>query len=328
MLFRSEFTPKPFTVKIKHTDKLLLLGSCFTEQIGKKLSAHKFEVLENPNGILFNPISIAKAISSYADGKLYSDDELFYYNELWASREHHTKFSNLEKEVALNEINKSQQAAIDFIKKADWILLTLGSAYLYEWKEINTEDNYKNIAANCHKIPTDKFNRRLANAEELLHQLLKMQNAVLAINPNVKFIYTISPVRHLREGFVENNRSKATLIQAVHELTNETNCFYFPAYELIIDDLRDYRFFAEDLVHPNYAATNYVWEKFVPAVVDEISQSIMVAINELNAAMSHKPFNPSSEAHKKFLNVNLDKVEKLASEYPYLNFEKEITYFS
>ena len=208
MLFRSEFTPKPFTVKIKHTDKLLLLGSCFTEQIGKKLSAHKFEVLENPNGILFNPISIAKAISSYADGKLYSDDELFYYNELWASREHHTKFSNLEKEVALNEINKSQQAAIDFIKKADWILLTLGSAYLYEWKEINTEDNYKNIAANCHKIPTDKFNRRLANAEELLHQLLKMQNAVLAINPNVKFIYTISPVRHLREGFVENNRSK------------------------------------------------------------------------------------------------------------------------
>ena len=328
MIFRSEFTPKPFTVKIKHTDKLLLVGSCFTEQIGKKLAAHKFEVLENPNGILFNPISIAKAIASYAEGKLYSEDELFYYNELWASREHHTKFSNPEKEVALNEINNSQKTAIDFIKKADWILLTLGSAFLYEWKEINAENNYENVAANCHKIPTDKFNRRLATAEELKQQLLKMQAEVLAINPNAKFIYTISPVRHLREGFVENNRSKATLIQAVHELTNDTNCFYFPAYELIIDDLRDYRFFAEDLVHPNYAATNYVWEKFVPAVVDEISQSIMVAINELNAAMSHKPFNPSSEAHKKFLKVNLDKVSKLASEYPYLNFEKEITYFS
>ena len=328
MLFRSEFTPKPFTVKIKHSDKLLLVGSCFTEQIGKKLSAHKFEVLENPNGILFNPISIAKAIASYAAGKLYAEDELFYYNELWASKEHHTKFSSPEKEVALTEINNSQKAAIEFIKKADWILLTLGSAFLYEWKEINAENNYENVAANCHKIPTNKFNRRLASVEELKQQLLKMQKAVLAVNPNAKLIYTISPVRHLREGFVENNRSKATLIQVVHELTNETNCFYFPAYELIIDDLRDYRFFAEDLVHPNYAATNYVWEKFVPAVVDEISQSIMVAINELNAAMSHKPFNPSSEAHKKFLKVNLDKVSKLASEYPYLNFEKEITYFS
>ena len=329
MIFRSEFTPKPFTVKIKHTDKLLLVGSCFTEQIGKKLAAHKFQVLENPNGILFNPISIAKAISSYAEGKFYSEDELFYYNELWASREHHTKFSNPEKEVALNNINESQKAAIDFIKKADWILLTLGSAFLYEWKEINNdENNYENVAANCHKLPTDKFNRRLATTEELKLQLSKMQDAVLAINANAKFIFTISPVRHLREGFVENNRSKATLIQAVHELTNETNCFYFPAYELIIDDLRDYRFFAEDLVHPNYAATNYVWEKFVPAVIDETSQTLMTAINELNAAMSHKPFNPTSDAHKKFLKINLDKAVKLASKYPYLNFEKEITFFS
>ena len=155
-----------------------------------------------------------------------------------------------------------------------------------------------------------------------------MQAAVLAINPKAKFIYTISPVRHLREGFVENNRSKATLIQTVHEITNEQNCFYFPAYELIIDDLRDYRFFADDLVHPNYAATNYVWEKFVPAVIEENSKLLMQEINELNAAMSHRPFNPTSVAHKKFLQINLVKARLLGEQHPYLNFEKEIKYFS
>jgi hypothetical protein len=327
MNFRSEFTPKPFTIKMKHTDKLLLVGSCFTEQIGKKLAAHKFDVLENPNGILFNPMSIAKAVMSYANGKLYTENELFYYNELWASREHHTQFSSIEKEEALKTINESQQAAISFIKKADWILLTLGSAFVYEWKDIIDKNNYENVAANCHKIPTDKFNRRLTEPEEIKTILKKMEAIVRLINSDVKFIYTISPVRHLREGFVENNRSKAALIQAVHPLTNDTNVFYFPAYELVIDDLRDYRFFAEDLAHPNYAATNYVWEKFVPTVIDEASQQLMEKINEINAAMNHKAFNPASEAHKKFLKTNLEKVEKLKSSFPYLKWEDAIRFF-
>ncbi len=327
MIFRSEFTPKPFSTKMKHTDKLLLVGSCFTEQIGKKLAAHKFDVLENPNGILFNPMSIAKAIMSYANRKLYSEDELFYYNELWASREHHTQFSNIEKAAALENINSSQQKAIDFIEKADWILVTLGSAFVYEWKDMVAENNYENVAANCHKIPTDKFNRRLTEPEEIKTVLQKMEATVRQINATVKFIYTISPVRHLREGFVENNRSKAALIQAVHALTNDTNVFYFPAYELVIDDLRDYRFFAEDLAHPNYAATNYVWGKFVPTVVDEFSQQLMEEINDINAAMNHKAFNPNSEAHKKFLATNFNKITKIQVRYSYINFEEEIAYF-
>jgi GSCFA family len=327
MNFRSEFTPKPFSIKMKHTDKLLLVGSCFTEQIGKKLTAHKFDVLENPNGILFNPMSIAKAVLNYANRKLFTEDELFYYNELWASREHHTQFSNIEKADALKNINKSQQKAIDFIKTADWILLTLGSAFVYEWKDIVAKENYENVAANCHKIPTDKFNRRITEPEEIKIVLQKMEAAVRAINPNVKFIYTISPVRHLREGFVENNRSKAALIQAVHSLTNDSNIFYFPAYELVIDDLRDYRFFAEDLAHPNYAATNYVWEKFVPTVIDDASLQLMEKINEINAAMNHRAFNPTSDAHKAFLATNLSKITKLKEMYAYINFEEEIKYF-
>lgn len=327
MNFRSEFTPKPFSVKMKHTDKLLLVGSCFTEQIGKKLAAHKFEVLENPNGILFNPMSIAKAVISYASGKIYEENELFYYNELWASRQHHTQFSNIEKEETLKNINESQKTAIDFIKTTDWILLTLGSAFVYEWKEIIAENNYENVAANCHKVPTDKFNRRLTEPDEIKAVLQKMEAVVRLINPTVKFIYTISPVRHLREGFVENNRSKAALIQAVHSLINDADVFYFPAYELVIDDLRDYRFFAEDLVHPNYAATNYVWEKFVPTVIDEPAQVLMKEINEVNAAINHKAFNPKSEAHKKFLKTNFDKVQNLQLQNPHLNFEAEAAFF-
>jgi hypothetical protein len=326
MLFRSEFTPKPFSIKMKHTDKLLLVGSCFTEQIGKKLAGHKFDVLENPNGILFNPISIAKAVMSYANEKLYTEDELFYFNELWASREHHTHFSNMQKEIALKNINESQQKAIDFIKNADWILLTLGSAFVYEWKDIVAQNNYENVAANCHKIPTDKFNRRLTDPEEIKAILQKMEAAVRLINPVVKFIYTISPVRHLREGFVENNRSKATLIQAVHSLVNDTTNFYFPSYELVIDDLRDYRFFAEDLAHPNYSATNYVWEKFVPTVIDEPSQHLMQKINEINAAKNHKAFNPTSIAHKNFIQANVEKIIALKNAFPYLNFEEELKF--
>ena len=328
MNFRSEFTPKPFSQKIKHTDKLLLVGSCFTEQIGKKLAAHKFNTLENPNGILFNPISIAKSLTGYATEKIYSEEELFYYNELWASREHHTRFSDTDKATAIKKINDEQQLAINFIKNADWVVLTLGSSFIYEWKDIAAGEDYKNVAANCHKIPTDKFNRRLAEPTEIINVLQSMQQTILNINPSANFIYTISPVRHLREGFIENNRSKATLIQAVHTLVNEKNIFYFPAFELVIDDLRDYRFFAEDLVHPNYAATNYVWEKFIPTVINESSQILMKEINEINAAMNHKPFNENSLAHQNFKKKYLEKVIILKSNYPYLNLENEIITFT
>lgn len=328
MQFRSEFTPKPFPVKIKLSDSLLLVGSCFTEQIGKKLAAHKFKTIENPNGILFNPISIARALKSYTSETVFNEGDLFFYNELWASRAHHTRFSHPEKLQALQNINTEYKAATDFIKRADWILLTLGSAFVYEWKDIDPKNDYENVAANCHKIPTDKFNRRLLSPLEIVAALKEMQEAVLIVNPTAKFIFTISPVRHLREGFIENNRSKAALIQAVHELTNDSNSFYFPAYELVIDDLRDYRFFAEDLVHPNYAATNYVWEKFVPSIIDDASQLAMKEINEINAAISHRPFNENSLAHKTFKEKYYNKVVAMQQTHPYLNLVSEINYFS
>ena len=322
MDFHLEFTPKPFEVKIKHQHKLLLIGSCFTEQIGTKLANHKFSVVDNPNGILFNPVSITKSISSYINNKQYSEADLFYQNESWNSWEHHSRFSNPDKKKCLGAINESQTKAHNFLKTGDWLLITLGSAFVYQL------DNNE-VVANCHKVPTDKFKKRLLSADEIFTSLNEMIVQLNDFNPTLKIIFTISPVRHLRDGFVENNRSKATLIQAVHQLVEKNaHCLYFPAYELIIDDLRDYRFFAEDMVHPNYAATNYVWEKFIATCIDEPSQKIMKEIAVIVAAKNHKPFNPTSEQHKKFLQTNLEKVKKLQLQFSYLNLKEEAAYFN
>jgi hypothetical protein len=322
MDFHLEFTPKPFDIKINHQQNLLLIGSCFTEQIGTKLANHKFSILDNPNGILFNPSSISKSISSYISNKQYTEADLFYQNECWNSWEHHSRFSHPDKTTCLQGINESQIKAHGFLKKANWLLITLGSAFVYQLEN-------KEVVANCHKVPTDKFKKRLLPVEEVFADLQKMIKEAVTFNPQLKIIFTISPVRHLRDGFVENNRSKATLIQAVHQLVEKNStCFYFPAYELVIDDLRDYRFFAEDMVHPNYAATNYVWEKFIAACIDEPSQQLMKEIAVIVAAKNHKPFNPTSEQHKKFLQTNLEKVKKLQQQFPYLNLDEEAAYFT
>ena len=321
MDFHLEFSPKAFSTPINHQHKLLLIGSCFTENIGTKLKQHKFSVMENPNGILFNPISISTSISSYIENKQYTKEDLFYENELWNSWQHHSRFSHPGQDECLRVINQSQTAANDFLKTADWVLITLGSAFVYELAN-------KEVVANCHKVPTDKFNKKLLSIDEVVNVLNNTMQQLVSFNPKLKIIFTISPVRHLREGFVENNRSKAALIGAVHELVNQSEkLFYFPAYELVIDDLRDYRFYAEDMVHPNYAATNYVWDKFVSTCIDEPSQQLMKEMNVINAAKSHKPFNPTSAQHKKFLQTNLEKVNRLQQAYPYIDFREEIAFF-
>lgn len=330
MEFRLEFTPKPFASKIGHKHQLFLIGSCFTENIGSKLKQLKFSVIENPNGILFNPVSIAKSLASYIENRQYTGADLFYQNESWNSWEHHSRFSHPDKDTCLKMINQSQQAAHQFIKTADWLFITVGSAFVYELTgAVTPPSNQNTVVANCHKVPTDKFLKKLLTTTEVEDAFKSTIEKIIAFNPAIKIIFTISPVRHLRDGFVENNRSKAILIQAVHKLVEEgVNLFYFPAYELVIDDLRDYRFYAEDMVHPNYAATNYVWEKFIAAAIDESSQFLMKDIQQLNTAMNHKPFNPSSEAHQKFLHTNFSKLQVLKSQLPYVNFEAEEQYFS
>jgi hypothetical protein len=278
-------------------------------------------VLDNPNGILFNPVSIAASVRSYIHHKIYKAEDLFWYNELWGSWDHHTRFSNIDREVVLAGINASQEKAHSFLKTADWLLLTLGSAFVYEMEG-------GRVVANCHKVPTDKFTKKLLSVEEVVKGLEDCIMELLQFNPGIRIIFTISPVRHLRDGFIENNRSKATLIHAVHQLIEKYDAaMYFPAYELIIDDLRDYRFYAEDMVHPNYAATNYVWEKFIQAAIDETSQKLMKEIAVINAARDHKAFNPTSIQHKKFLQAHFEKVKLLQMQHDYLDLEEEARFF-
>ena len=186
----------------------------------------------------------------------------------------------------------------------------------------------KRVVANCHKVPPDKFTKRLLTSSEIQTALDGLLEKLLKFNPVIKIILTISPVRHLRDGFVENNRSKSNLINAVHELiANKEAVYYFPAYELVIDDLRDYRFFAEDMVHPNYTATNYVWEKFIDACIEEDAQVIMKEIGIISNAKNHKPFNPLSQAHQHFKKTNLERAIRLQKGHPNLDFSEEIDFF-
>ena len=332
--FRLTLNIPPFSQKINHRHKLFLSGSCFTEHITKQLSNNKFITIENPNGILFNPASIAASVVSYIEQKLYSEDELFYYNELWHSWDHHSRFSHPDKQTALHQINHSQQTAHAFLKEADWLVLTLGSAFAYEWIEkpsplYPVKNRGSDIVANCHKVPTDRFRKRLLTTEEVFTVLDNLRYRLLLFNPGIKVIYTISPVRHARDGLVENNKSKAVLIQAVHHMVEKfENHFYFPAYELVIDDLRDYRFYAEDMVHPNYLATAYVWEKFTAACIDPHCYALMKEMEKINIAVKHRPFNPASAAHRQFLNSYFTKVQALQDQYPHINFTEELNHFS
>lgn len=310
----------------------MLVGSCFTENIGNKLRQLKFQTLENPHGILFNPDSICTAMADYCDNKIYTQENLFFYNEGWHSWHHHSRFSSPDVNMALQKINESIQAAHDFIRQTDFILITLGSSFVYQLQpqdQIGENKFGQQFVANCHKVPTDKFTKVMFSSRETIEMLTTMQARICAINPSVKFIYTISPVRHLRDGFVENNRSKAALIEAVHQLVDANkNCHYFPAYELVIDDLRDHRFYAEDLVHPNYAATNYVWEKFLKSCVDDNTLQLLKELQPLMNARNHKPFNPNSAAHLDFRQTFQYRAEAMQAQYPGLDLSEEIEFFS
>jgi hypothetical protein len=328
MKFHFEFDIKKSQRTILHQHKLLLMGSCFTENIGEKLRKHKFTVLENPNGILFNPVSVAEAIESYIDNKQIAGADIFQHNETWHSWKHHSRYSGVTELECLQKINESTAAAHFYLKETDQLMITLGSAWLYTLTDKAANAETGSVAANNHKAPADWFQKRLMKAEETVSVLEKMLQKLLAFNPHLQIIFTISPVRHLREGVIENNRSKAVLIQAVHQLVEKfDNLYYFPAYELVIDDLRDYRFYAEDLVHPNYQATQYVWQKFTEACMSEETRGLMKEIAEINLAYQHKPFNALTSHHHKFLASYYAKTKSLQSKHPYLDFVNELAYF-
>ncbi len=322
MKFHFEFDIKRSPYSVRHGQRSLLIGSCFTESIGEKLRKHKFATLENPNGILFNPVSVAEAIKMYITDLRVTTADIFEHNETWNSWKHHSRFSGVTANECIDKINQSTENAHNYLKQADHLLVTLGSAWVYTLTANAAGGKEGSVAANNHKAPADWFAKRLLSVPETEALLSSMLDDLFRFNPDCRVIFTISPVRHLREGVVENNRSKALLIQAVHALVEKyPHLYYFPAYELVIDDLRDYRFYAEDLVHPNYQATQYVWEKFTEACMSEDTRLLMKDIADINLAYQHKPFNPLTKQHQQFLASYLSKTKALKEKYSFLDLE-------
>jgi hypothetical protein len=321
--FHLDLKIHPQKKQISYTEKILLIGSCFAENIGMKLHESKFDIFINPHGILYNPASIAKSLETYIDETKYSEKDLFYHHELWNSWDHHGKFSSVSKTETLSRINDSQLKAINFAKNADWLIITLGSSYVY------TLLKNKHIVGNCHKVPGTEFDKIFLTSEESFNLLEGSFLRLRQINPKIKIILTVSPVRYIREGVIENNKSKAALITAVNQLSEKLHdVFYFPAYELVIDDLRDYRFYTEDLVHPNSTAIEYVWEKFSDSIIDKGSHELMDRVLSLVRAAQHRPMNPNTKEHKEFLEKNHALVQELSLKFPFLNLEREREYFS
>jgi DNA-directed RNA polymerase subunit F len=331
MQFQLPIDIKALQQPISYREKILLTGSCFTEHIGNALGDLKFSVLQNPNGILFGPDSVCKSLLSYIENKKYTEKDLFQLNEIWNSWHHHSRFSNIDPAEAVRIINESQEHAHIFLKKTDWLVITLGSSFSYRLTE-QADKSGSNVAdgvANCHRAPSKWFDKYLLEISETIAMLEDCCSRLRSFNPALKIIFTISPVRHIRDGVVENNRSKARLIEAVHHLVNNSSAIhYFPAYELVIDVLRDYRFFDFDLVHPNYMATEFVMEKFVGAYIDEESQLLMQEIKKIVIARKHRAFQPATKAHQQFLASHAEKVRELQVKYPFLDLKEELDYFS
>jgi hypothetical protein len=327
--------PKADTV-INHQHKILSVGSCFTEHIGNALKELKFDVLQNPNGILFDPVSVCSSLVSYIGNEQYGEDDLFCLNELWHSWRHHSRFSGIDKHGVISGINASQTTAHHFLKEADWLIITLGSSFSYRLVT-GAADNaalFQNLpsgaggVANCHRAPAQWFQKHLLAIDETVATLDNAIHQLFRFNPKLHIIFTISPVRHIRDGVVENNRSKARLLEAVHHLVGKFNkLYYFPAYELVIDVLRDYRFYDIDLVHPNYAATQVVLEHFLKAHTSAETLQLIEELKKIITARKHRSQFPTTSAHRHFLKTHLQKAKTLQQMHPHLNLQQEIAYF-
>jgi hypothetical protein len=322
---------KKLTPSIKYTDKLLLVGSCFTEHIGNSLSRWKFNVLQNPNGILFDPDSVARSIENWVDNSPVKNKQLFRLNETWNNWQYHSRFSATDLDTALSGMNESRQHAHEFARHAKWLIVTLGSAFSYrltEKAEMAGGEAGSGVA-NCHRAPGDWFEKRLLDTRAIISSLENCFEKLFRLNPGIRVILTISPVRHIRDGLVDNNRSKARLIEAVHAICQQSDRFYyFPAYELVIDVLRDYRFYDIDLAHPNYAATEFVLDKFREYCLDPADYPVMEEVKKITIARRHKPFQPGTNAHRQFLETHAQKTRALQQRYPYLDLSEELKYFN
>ena len=301
--------------QLDYNSNVLLLGSCFVENIGKKLDYFKFQNLQNPFGILFHQLAIETLITNAINEKEYTEEDIFFHNEQWHCCDAHSKLSASSKEELLHNLNQQIKATNQQINESTHIIITLGTAWVYRHIETDT------IVANCHKVPQKKFLKELLSADEISESLESIIALIKRVNIEVSILFTVSPVRHLKDGFVENTQSKAQLVSAIHQVVESgSSIYYFPSYEIMMDELRDYRFYAEDMIHPNQTAVDYIWDKFRMVWISKSAAKTMDDIDVVQKGINHKPFNPNSKAHKLFLQNLEEKKKSLYIQFPYIAF--------
>lgn len=314
-----------YDFKINYDSLLIFLGSCFAENMGEKLLERKFNTTINPTGINYNPISLANSINRAINQIHVSENELLLREGVWHHFDFHSRLSSTDKYQTLNKINTAINDFTEKLRSADIMFISLGTAMVFELKSTSQ------TVANCHKLPAKNFTHRIISTEEFENIWENLLNNLFSFNKNVKVVFTVSPVRYFNDGAISNSFSKAILFNGLLKLLNHSTfknrIYYFPAYEILIDELRDYRYYAEDLIHPSTLAINYIYERFSEAFFDKYSQRLIKQIEEILKAKLHRPFNPDSNEYRKFCSKNLEKINLILMKHPDLNFTEEIKYF-
>jgi hypothetical protein len=320
--FRTSIKIEPPKIHITHKDTILFLGSCFSGNIGDRMDSMKFKCMANPFGVLFNPSSIAESVRFLTQEKYFTQNDLMYSGGLWFSLHHHGSFSHPDPEACLNKINEQVKRGAHILKEANIISITFGTSWIYRYKKTGK------IVANCHKLPESDFDRLSLSPTEIAEEYSTLIKSLQKAAPELSIIFTISPVRHLRDGMEGNQLSKAILHMAINQILEENvNCFYFPAFEIMMDDLRDYRFYERDLVHPNEQAVDYIWDCFTKAYMNESTKEVMVDLERLNSSIKHRPLHPGGTEFKSFCEAQIKFIRELKIKYPYLSLDTEEAHF-
>ncbi len=320
--FRTVIQPQESENIISYHTPVLFMGSCFTENIGNMMANLKFPVLINPFGVLYNPVSVQQSLEILLDKRDFEESDLDFFNEQWFSFYHDTEFSNPNKQECLDRINVTLNKAREHLKNAKYLIVTFGTAWVYEYLKTG------NVVSNCHKIPAKEFRRFKLGVEDIFVNWAKLMNRIEDYNPDLKIIFTVSPVRHWKDGAIQNQLSKSTLILAIHQLKKLfDNVEYFPAYEIMMDDLRDYRFYADDMLHPSILAVDYIWDQFLQTYFQKETERTIKDVEKIIQAAGHRPLRPNTASHEKFKKAQLRKMEELSKKYPILDFTDEKKYF-
>lgn len=304
--FRTEFRINPCQRRITHAEKMLTIGSCFSETIGNRLHQFKFQVSVNPFGVVYNPISIFENLTKALSDQPFDPDLCIQQHAKYYHFHSHSRLNALTKAELMDLLAQKQRETLNHLQTGSHLFITFGSAFAYRHTTFNS------IVANCHKIPQPEFNKELLDLEQMKGSFEAFYKFLEQVNPNIQIILTVSPVRHIKDGVPENQLSKSLLRVFCDQLANsKSNVRYFPAYELMMDDLRDYRFYKDDLIHPNAMAEDYIWEKFQDSFFDTETRKLIKEIDQLHKSLSHRPFEPLSIQHEKFLQGLLEKVDSL-----------------